>query len=168
METNRTVALYSDIQVCIPITILCKTYSNVYYLATSTLNNIICEEVEFAVSKMAKEFNLQIEEFTVAPFVAKNKADASYHQWFIEFNEENVDVASIAQNIDQSLQSKNVYYKDLREGNLLSLPKISIIKKGGFKAYQLSKGKLGGQNKVVHLSNDRVLAEDLGDYIVNK
>ena len=130
--------------------------------------HVIAEEVEFVIGKMAKDFNLQIEEFTVAPFVAKNKADASYHEWFIEFNEENVDARSIAQNIDKSLQSKNVYYKDLREGNLLSVPRISIIKKGGFKAYQLSKGKLGGQNKVVHLSNDRVLADALENYIVNK
>lgn len=130
--------------------------------------HVIGEEVEFAISKMAKDFNLQIEEFTVAPFIAKNNADASYHEWFIEFAQDDLDCDKIAQNIDESLQAKNTYYKDLREGNLLSLPKISIIKKDGFKEYQLSKGKLGGQNKVVHLSNDRILADELFKFIVNK
>jgi hypothetical protein len=130
--------------------------------------HVIAEEVEFAIGKMAKDFNLQIEEFTVAPFIAKNKTDSSYHEWFVELANEEIDDSKIAKNIDDTLQAKNAYYKDLREGNLLSLPKISVVKKGGFKEYQLSKGKLGGQNKVVHLSNDRVVADELFRYIVNK
>ena len=130
--------------------------------------HVIAEEVEFVISKMAKTFNLIIEEFSVAPFVAKNKEDSSYHEWFIEFSNDHIDSVKIANNIDKSLQAKNIYYKDLREGNLLSLPKVSLIKKGGFKEYQLSKGKLGGQNKVVHLSNDRILANDLLAYDINK
>lgn len=124
--------------------------------------HVIAEEVEYAMSKTAKQLNLIVEEFTVAPFIGKNENEGSYHEWFIEItNDDKIDIDQIAISLDNIIQEKNVYYKDLREGKMLSIPKISLIEKGGFKKYQLTKGKLGGQNKVVHLSNDRKIADEL-------
>ena len=123
--------------------------------------HVIAEEVESAMSETAKKMNLIVEEFTVAPFVAKNEKEESYHEWFIEISNDEIDEIEIAKSIDEIIQKKNAYYKDLRKGKMLSLPKICLIEKGGFKKYQLTKGKLGGQNKVIHLSDNRKIADEL-------
>ena len=127
--------------------------------------HVIAEEVESTMSEVANELNLIVEEFTVAPFIAKNKTEDSYHEWFIELSNNNYDLKEISNLIDKKLQEKNVYYQDLRKGKMLTLAKVSIVENGGFKKYQLSKGKLGGQNKVVHLSNDRNIAGELSRFL---
>jgi hypothetical protein len=68
--------------------------------------------------------------------------------------------------MDNIMQRQNVYYKDLIQGKILSPLKITKIKKGGFNDYMKSIGKLGGQNKVPHLSNDRKIANHLLNYII--
>jgi hypothetical protein len=58
----------------------------------------------------------------------------------------------------------NVYYDDLITGNILRTLKITQLKKNSFIEYMKSQGKLGGQNKVPRLSNDRKIAEALGQF----
>lgn len=122
--------------------------------------HVIGEEVEYALLKAANEEGIKIIEFTVAPYISQTKGK-SYHEWFIEFEKEPDDVSSFAKKTDDYLRSKNVYYDDLIAGNILTPLKISPVRKNGFIDYMKSVGKLGGQNKVPRLSNDRKLADEL-------
>ncbi|MEJ7681594.1 MAG: GH3 auxin-responsive promoter family protein [Segetibacter sp.] len=126
--------------------------------------HVIAEEVEYALLKAANEEGVRIIEFTVAPFISQTKGK-SYHEWFIEFENLPNDISSFAKKVDDNLRSKNVYYDDLITGNILGLLHISIIRKNGFIDYMKSIGKLGGQNKVPRLSNDRKLADELTAFI---
>ncbi|HRD58817.1 MAG TPA: GH3 auxin-responsive promoter family protein [Ferruginibacter sp.] len=128
--------------------------------------HVIGEEVESALLKASKDTGVHIREFTVAPFIAQQNGK-SYHEWFIEFEETPSDILSFAQKIDDNLRLKNVYYDDLISGNILAQLKISMVQKNGFADYMKSIGKLGGQNKVPRLSNDRVIANGL-EAFVNK
>ena len=122
--------------------------------------HVIGEEVEYSILRAAEEDHVQITEFTVAPFVSKNEGK-SYHEWFIEFENRPGDINSFANKVEVNLRKKNVYYDDLISGNILSPLKITAVRKNGFIDYMKSIGKLGGQNKVPRLSNDRKIADEL-------
>lgn len=122
--------------------------------------HVIGEEVEYSLMKAAKEQNVHITEFTVAPLI--NQGDGkSFHEWFIEFENKPSDMNAFALAVDNNLRQKNIYYDDLIKGNILSPLKINAVQKNGFIDYMRSVGKLGGQNKVPRLSNDRKLVDDL-------
>ncbi|HEV8271631.1 MAG TPA: GH3 auxin-responsive promoter family protein [Chitinophagaceae bacterium] len=125
--------------------------------------HVIGEEVEYSILKAAEEEHVQITEFTVAPFVNKNEGK-SYHEWFIEFENRPGDINSFANKVEVNLRKKNVYYDDLISGNILSPLKITAVRKNGFIDYMKSIGKLGGQNKVPRLSNDRKIADELAKW----
>ncbi|MES2330640.1 MAG: GH3 auxin-responsive promoter family protein [Bacteroidota bacterium] len=127
--------------------------------------HVIGEEVEFALLKAAKEENIKITEFTVAPFIQQEKGK-SYHEWFIEFENEPANLQQFVSKVDHNLREKNVYYDDLIGGNILMPLQIRRIRKNGFIDYMKSVGKLGGQNKVPRLSNDRRIAEELRTFII--
>jgi hypothetical protein len=127
--------------------------------------HVIAEEVEYALMKAANEENIKITEFTVAPNISKSHGK-SYHEWFIEFENEPADLCAFAKKIDDNLRGKNVYYDDLISGNILQQLKITTVKRNGFIEYLKSIGKLGGQNKLPRLSNDRKIAEEMGGYVV--
>ena len=126
--------------------------------------HVIGEEVEKAMkSAMEKHAGVEVVEFTVAPQV-QPKEGLPMHEWFIEFAKPPVDMAAFAEDLDQNLQQLNSYYYDLVAGAILRPLKIMVLKKGAFKEYMKSQGKLGGQNKVPRLSNDRKLADGLTPY----
>ena len=127
--------------------------------------HVIGEEVEAALMKAAQEENVHIVEFTVAPMVKQDKGK-SYHEWFIEFAQEPTNLNAFAEKIDDNLRKKNVYYDDLISGNILQKLKVTPVQKNGFINYMKSIGKLGGQNKLPRLSNDRKVADELENYIV--
>lgn len=122
--------------------------------------HVIGEEVEASLLKTAEEEQVQITEFTVAPFVSSDEG-RSYHEWFIEFGSMPHDLAAFARKLDQKLREKNVYYDDLVGGTILQPLRITPVRKNGFIDYMKSIGKLGGQNKVPRLSNDRKIADEL-------
>lgn len=126
--------------------------------------HVISEEVEEALLKTAQQFNTKITEFTVAPNISTNKGQ-SYHEWFIEFENDPTSLLEFESVLDNQLQQKNVYYCDLIKGNILRQLKINIIQKNGFITFMKSIGKLGGQNKVPRLSNDRKIADELIQFI---
>jgi hypothetical protein len=126
--------------------------------------HVIVEEVESSLLKAAEETNVHITEFTVAPMIAKHDGK-SYHEWFIEFENTPKDMAAFAKKVDDNLRLKNVYYDDLIGGNILDNLHISPVKKNGFIDYMKSIGKLGGQNKVPRLSNDRKIADELERWV---
>ena len=126
--------------------------------------HVIAEEVEYALLKAANEEGIKIIEFTVAPFISQTKGK-SYHEWFIEFEQSPTNLVAFAKNVDENLRSKNVYYYDLIAGNILEPLCINPMKKNGFIDYMKNIGKLGGQNKVPRLSNDRIIADGLLPFI---
>ena len=126
--------------------------------------HVIGEEVEASLLQAANEEHIHITEFTVAPRISTD-AGKSFHEWFIEFENKPKDIAAFARKIDDNLRNRNVYYDDLIAGNILQRLKISAIQKNGFIDYMKSIGKLGGQNKVPRLSNDRTIADGLSAFV---
>ena len=122
--------------------------------------HVIGEEVEQALMKAASEEHVHITEFTVAPMV-EDIAGKSYHEWFIEFENKPADMTEFIKKLDAQMREKNIYYDDLVSGNILQPLKITPVRKHGFIDYMKSIGKLGGQNKVPRLSNDRKIADEL-------
>ncbi len=121
--------------------------------------HVIGKEVEQAMLDAVRDKNINITEFTVAPQITPENG-LPYHEWFIEFDEgENINVDAFAKALDTSLQTQNSYYFDLIEGKVLQPLKITRVDKGGFNKYMKSQGKLGGQNKIPRLSNDRKIAD---------
>ena len=125
---------------------------------------MIGEEVEHSLLKAAGEENVHITEFTVAPYVSGGEGK-SYHEWFIEFESKPHNIQEFAHKVDENLRKKNVYYDDLISGNILTPLKLTAIRKNGFIEYMKSVDKLGGQNKVPRLSNDRKIADELEKWI---
>lgn len=125
--------------------------------------HVIGEEVEWALTKTAETLNIKVTEFTVAPMVSQ-VGEQSYHEWFIEFESEPENKEQFSKLLDNNLRSKNTYYDDLISGNILSRLKVTPIRKDGFIDYMKSIGKLGGQNKLPRLSNDRKIAEAMASY----
>ncbi len=126
--------------------------------------HVIGEEVEYALLKAAKEEGVKVTEFTVAPMVEQGKGK-SFHEWYIEFENAPIDLSRFIEKVDRNLRDKNVYYDDLIGGNILESLKIKKMRKNAFIDYMKSVGKLGGQNKVPRLSNDRSIARELEAYI---
>ena len=125
--------------------------------------HVIGKEVEHALNDALQTSGASINEFTVAPKI--NPVDGlPYHEWFIEFEEEPENIEAFATTMDASLQKQNSYYFDLIKGKVLQPLKITKIQKDGFQNYMKSIGKLGGQNKIPRLSNDRKIAETLTNY----
>jgi hypothetical protein len=126
--------------------------------------HVIGEEVEYSLIKAAEEEGVHITEFTVAPVISQGQGK-SYHEWFIEFENRPADITRFATKVDYYLRNKNIYYDDLITGNILLPLHIRPVKKNGFIDYMKSIGKLGGQNKVPRLSNDRKIASALERFV---
>ncbi|MBN8653338.1 MAG: GH3 auxin-responsive promoter family protein [Cytophagales bacterium] len=123
--------------------------------------HVIGEEVEKAMKFTTQKFpEVELVEFTVAPNVAPVEG-MPHHEWFIEFANPPKDLEAFALELDNQLRGLNVYYDDLIAGNILRTLKITSLKRNAFIEYMKSQGKLGGQNKVPRLSNDRKLADEI-------
>ncbi len=121
--------------------------------------HVIGKEVEQAIKEAMQEFKFSISEFTVAPQTNPSQGELPYHEWLIEFEETPKNLSEIAAFIDKSMQKQNTYYFDLIEGNVLQPLKITPLSSGSFNRYMKSQGKLGGQNKVPRLSDNRKIAD---------
>ena len=126
--------------------------------------HVIGKEVEEALQEAVQEHKVEITEFTVAPQV-NPPSGLPYHEWFIEFQTVPSDIEALERSIDYNLQEQNSYYKDLIVGNILKPLQITTVQPEGFKNYMKSIGKLGGQNKLPRLSNDRTIADQLHNYL---
>ncbi|WP_340076240.1 GH3 auxin-responsive promoter family protein [Leptobacterium sp. I13] len=123
--------------------------------------HVIAKEVEEAINQGILETGAQINEFTVAPQTNPPKDELPYHEWLIEFKKEPKDMERFKKIIDKALQEQNSYYYDLIQGKVLQPLKVTKVNEGRFTDYMKALGKLGGQNKIQRLSNDRKLAEAL-------
>jgi len=129
--------------------------------------HVIAEEVEAGANYLSNEFGLEIAEFHVAPLIETIKNHLPQHQWYIEMKNQDQNIKDISNSLDLFMQDRNSYYKDLREGNILQALEIIRIRENGFNDYMKSIGKLGGQNKMARLSNDRKVADELNQYILD-
>ena len=124
--------------------------------------HVIGKEVEDAINSQTIGTGINVSEFTVAPQITP-KVGLPYHEWFIEFDPdgsgelENED--AFAEAIDNAMRNQNTYYDDLIVGKVLRKLVITKVAKNGFQDYMKSIGKLGGQNKIPRLSNDRTIAD---------
>ena len=120
--------------------------------------HVIGKEVETALELVIRESKVVVNEFTVAPQITPSQG-LPYHEWLIEFENEPEDLTAFGLQIDEAMRKQNVYYDDLISGNVLRPLVITKIPKNGFQEYMRSIGKLGGQNKLPRLSNDRKIAD---------
>jgi hypothetical protein len=127
--------------------------------------HVIGEEVEYALLSVANQEGVEISEFTVAPQVNPTAGQLPYHEWFVEFGKAPSNLENFRRKVDQALQHKNSYYFDLIEGKVLQPLIIRSMKKDAFINYMRSLGKLGGQNKLPRLANDRSIADHIQHYI---
>ncbi|MEE9373198.1 MAG: GH3 auxin-responsive promoter family protein [Saprospiraceae bacterium] len=123
--------------------------------------HVIGKEVEQAISDASKSLKIKVIDFTVAPQV-NPKEGLPYHEWFIEFKNQSSDLSAFAKVLDLSVRAQNIYYEDLILGNILKPAVITPVQKNGFRTMMKSEGKLGGQNKVPRLSNNRDIVCNLG------
>ncbi|MBL57981.1 MAG: hypothetical protein CMP61_12415 [Flavobacteriales bacterium] len=126
--------------------------------------HVIGKEVEAAMIKAARQTEADVVEFTVAPQVDGGDQSLPHHEWFVEFSKEPNSFEDFIRIIDEEMQKQNVYYQDLIKGNILRPAVLTHLKREAFVEYMKSIGKLGGQNKVPRLSNDRKIAEQLSLY----
>ena len=120
--------------------------------------HVIGKEVESALKEAMEGTDVRVNEFTVAPQI-NPKEGLPYHEWFIEFENEPDDLSAFALSIDAAMRKQNVYYDDLIVGNVLRTVVVTKVQQNSFQEYMKSQGKLGGQNKLPRLTNDRKIAD---------
>jgi len=122
--------------------------------------HVIGKEVEFALKEAMEGTKARVNEFTVAPQISPLEG-LPYHEWFIEFENEPEDEAAFKEALDHAMRKQNIYYDDLIVGNILQKAVITKVAKNGFQDYMKSIGKLGGQNKIPRLSDNRTIVDVL-------
>ncbi len=126
--------------------------------------HVIGKEVEQSMLPVANAAGVRIVEFTVAPQVNPPEGGLPYHEWLVEFDNPPADLATFALDVDTRMRAQNIYYDDLITGNILRPLKIKPLRRDAFREYMKSEGKLGGQNKVPRLANDRKIADWLARF----
>ena len=122
---------------------------------------LIIENAENALNKTLLKHKSRIVEYTVAPsFISKK--NSGYHQWLIEFEKKPLNISKFCEDLDSNLQELNSDYKSKRFKDItMKSLEIIIAKEKLFFDWLRLKNKLGGQNKIPRLSNDRVIIEEL-------
>jgi len=127
--------------------------------------HVISSEVEQSIKFAIAKTKLVVKEFTVAPMIDVSKPDLPHHEWWVEFDKGTNPSDKFAEIVDSEMKNQNIYYKDLVDGKVLQPLKVVNVPTGSFKKYMKSLGKLGGQNKVPRLSNNRDFVTGLNKYI---
>jgi hypothetical protein len=124
--------------------------------------HVIGEEIEKALKyALERHPETEVVELTVAPMVNSTDGGLPYHEWLVEFATRPNDMEQFANDLDRRLTELNIYYKDLITGSILRRLELTPLRKNSFIDYMRANGKLGGQNKVPRLSNDRKIADEL-------
>ena len=139
-----------------------KVTGRIKHFTSAFGEHVIAEEVEGAMTEVCESLGVRVNEFHVSPMVAPING-LPYHEWFIETDGEvSGDLQKrMAEMLDASMQGRNIYYRDLIQGSVLRGAVVTCVRKGAFNDYMRSLGKLGGQNKVPRLANDREIADRL-------
>ncbi len=122
---------------------------------------VIIDNAENALKYASQFTNAIIKDYTAAPVFLTNKSSGR-HEWLIEFNQPPDNVEAFAEALDHRLKQLNSDYEAKRKGNMaLEFPVVKQVPNGTFYAWLKSKDKLGGQNKVPRLSNNRKYVEEI-------
>ncbi len=128
--------------------------------------HVIGEEVEKSMQHAMQSFGeVELVEFTVAPQV-NPKEGLPLHEWYVEFSKPPKELEAFEKSLDMKLQELNSYYFDLVSGAILRPLKVKPLRQGAFQDFMKSQGKLGGQNKVPRLSNERTIADELEQFVI--
>ena len=142
-----------------------KVTGRIKHFISAFGEHVIGKEVEQALKAAVEASGAIITEFTVAPQVNPDSG-LPFHEWFVEFEKTPKDLNLFENALDQSMQDQNIYYKDLIDGNVLRPAIVSSVGSNGFRNYMESIGKLGGQNKIPRLSDNRKIADGLKDFLI--
>ncbi len=126
--------------------------------------HVIAEEVEEVMKTAMELFDVSVREFHLAPQIKPDEG-LPYHEWFVEFEKPPANMDAFRLKMDALLQEKNPYYKDLITGHVLKPLVITEVRPNGFNEMMKQRGKLGGQNKIPRLSNDRNVADLLLPFV---
>lgn len=121
--------------------------------------HVIGKEVEEAMLQAGRALDVRTVEFTVAPQINPKEGGLPYHEWLVEFEQTPADMDEFARRLNKAMVEQNIYYRDLIEGGILRPLEIKPLARDAFRNYMKTQGKLGGQNKVPRLSNDRKIAD---------
>lgn len=122
---------------------------------------VIIDNAERAISVACEKTNSAITEYTAAPIYLTNTSSGG-HEWLIEFEKEPENLENFTEILDEALKSVNSDYHAKRTGDItLQKPLIRSVRKNTFYDWLKEKNKLGGQNKVPRLSNDRKYLEEI-------
>jgi hypothetical protein len=143
-----------------------KVSGRIKHFISAFGEHVIAKEIEEAITIVSAELNLDIVDFTVAPQIKSADGKLPYHEWFVEFKNTPKQLSIIELKLDDEISRQNIYYRDLIEGKVLQTLVITPVRKNGFRDYMKSIGKLGGQNKVPRLTNDRKIATGLQSFLI--
>lgn len=138
-----------------------KVTGRIKHFISAFGEHVIGKEVEDAMRFAADKHQVEVTEFTVAPQVTPADGGLPFHEWFVEFATPPADLATFTKDLDAAMVKQNIYYQDLIVGGVLRRLVVRKTQAGAFRNYMKSQGKLGGQNKVPRLSNDRKIARQL-------
>lgn len=138
-----------------------KVTGRIKHFISAFGEHVIGKEVEDAMRQTTEKHGVEVTEFTVAPQVSPPEGGLPYHEWLVEFSTPPQDAAVFAADLDEAMTRQNIYYLDLITGGILRPLVVRATASGAFRDYMKSQGKLGGQNKVPRLSNDRKIADSL-------
>ncbi len=142
-----------------------KVTGRVKHYISAFGEHVIGKEVEHAMNLACASTDASIVEFTVAPQVTPIDGGLPYHEWFVEFEKQPEDLQQFVEILNEQMTEQNIYYKDLIRGQILRPLVLRPLVKDAFRSYMKVLGKLGGQNKVPRLTNDRKIAEALSSYL---
>lgn len=126
---------------------------------------VIIDNADKALEKACHCTKAEISEYTAAP-VFMGDGEKGSHEWIIEFRCEPDSISQFAEVLDKTLQSINSDYEAKRFNDTTLLqPKITIVPCGTFFRWMESRGRVGGQNKVPRLYNDRLYADQIIHFI---
>jgi len=142
-----------------------KVTGRVKHFISAFGEHVIAKEVEEALRRTMLKHPCSVQEFTVSPQVNPPVGQKPFHEWWIEFGTTPPDVTAFARDLDKEMIQQNIYYRDLMDGKILQSLQVRLLPHGSFRKYMQSIGKLGGQNKVPRLSNDRSVASHLEAFL---
>ena len=138
-----------------------KVSGRVKHYISAFGEHVIAKEVEEAMSKVSQAMGFAVREFTVAPQITPAGGGLPHHEWLIEWTTAPSDLTQVATALDAEICTQNIYYKDLIDGQILKPLILTTLREDSFRDHMRSLGKLGGQNKVPRLTNDRIIADNL-------
>lgn len=122
---------------------------------------LIVDNADRALEEACKVTGAKVTEYTAAPvYFGDNNSGA--HEWLVEFETKPADLEQFATVLDENLKKLNSDYEAKRSYNLsLSKPVVRVLEPGDFYKWMKSREKVGGQNKVPKLSNDRKYVDNI-------